>query len=287
MNAIAELKDQADRSLLIVEDDKPFLERLSRAMETRGFTVTSCDTVSDGMAQIGRAAPAFAVVDLRLGDGNGLDVVVGAEAQASGGARDRADRLRQHRHRGDGGEDGRGGLSLKTRRCRRCRRCLARQRHRKVRAAATIRCRPTGCAGNTSSASTKCATATFPKRRGGSTCTAAPCSASWPSARRGSAFFLPEAQFLLVVPAKAGTTKVATVIASAAEQFGRSHSGMREAQTRNIEKFRVCASHRPGMTIFDAHPRSRRSSARDFRRSDSVTFVVGRQHAFPTALARY
>src|SRR3979411_2895277 len=44
-------------------------------METRGFTVTSCDSVSDGLAQIGRAAPAFAVVDLRLGGGNGLDVV--------------------------------------------------------------------------------------------------------------------------------------------------------------------------------------------------------------------
>jgi two-component system response regulator RegA len=75
VNAIAELNDHADRSLLIVEDDKPFLERLSRAMETRGFSVTSCDTVSDGLAQIGKAAPAFAVVDLRLGDGNGLDVV--------------------------------------------------------------------------------------------------------------------------------------------------------------------------------------------------------------------
>jgi len=75
LTAIAELNDHADRSLLIVEDDKPFLERLSRAMETRGFTVTSCDSVSDGLAQIGRAAPAFAVVDLRLGDGNGLDVV--------------------------------------------------------------------------------------------------------------------------------------------------------------------------------------------------------------------
>ena len=75
MNVIAELNDHADRSLLIVEDDKPFLERLSRAMETRGFTVTSCDSVSDGLAQIGKAAPAFAVVDLRLGDGNGLDVV--------------------------------------------------------------------------------------------------------------------------------------------------------------------------------------------------------------------
>src|SRR5487761_2413460 len=75
VNAIAELTGHADRSLLIVEDDKPFLERLSRAMEIRGFAVTSCDTVSDGLAQIGRAAPAFAVVDLRLGDGNGLDVV--------------------------------------------------------------------------------------------------------------------------------------------------------------------------------------------------------------------
>ena len=37
MNALAELPDQTDRSLLIVEDDRPFLDRLSRAMETRGF----------------------------------------------------------------------------------------------------------------------------------------------------------------------------------------------------------------------------------------------------------
>jgi two-component system, response regulator RegA len=46
VNAISELTGHADRSLLIVEDDKPFLERLSRAMETRGFSVTSCDSVS-------------------------------------------------------------------------------------------------------------------------------------------------------------------------------------------------------------------------------------------------
>ena len=75
MTAIPELAGHTDRSLLIVEDDKPFLERLARAMETRGFTVTVCDSVAEGLAQIGRAAPAFAVVDLRLGDGNGLDVV--------------------------------------------------------------------------------------------------------------------------------------------------------------------------------------------------------------------
>jgi two-component system, response regulator RegA len=75
LTVTAELADHADRSLLIVEDDRPFLERLARAMETRGFAVTACDTVSDGLAQIGKSAPAFAVVDLRLGDGNGLDVV--------------------------------------------------------------------------------------------------------------------------------------------------------------------------------------------------------------------
>ena len=75
MNAIPELAGHTDRSLLIVEDDKPFLERLARAMETRGFAVTSCDSVAEGLTQIAKAAPAFAVGDLRLGDGNGLDVV--------------------------------------------------------------------------------------------------------------------------------------------------------------------------------------------------------------------
>jgi two-component system response regulator RegA len=73
--SITELTGTTDRSLLIVEDDKAFLERLARAMETRGFEVTSCESVNDGLVQIGTSAPAFAVVDLRLGDGNGLDVV--------------------------------------------------------------------------------------------------------------------------------------------------------------------------------------------------------------------
>jgi two-component system, response regulator RegA len=75
LSVSAELAGHADRSLLIVEDDKPFLERLARAMETRGFAVTSCESVADGLNHIAKAAPAFAVVDLRLGDGNGLDVV--------------------------------------------------------------------------------------------------------------------------------------------------------------------------------------------------------------------
>ncbi|WP_034468166.1 ActR/PrrA/RegA family redox response regulator transcription factor [Afipia sp. P52-10] len=70
-----------DRSLLIVEDDKAFLERLARAMEARGFIVRTSDSVADGLTQIQRSAPAFAVIDLRLGDGNGLDVVQALKAQ--------------------------------------------------------------------------------------------------------------------------------------------------------------------------------------------------------------
>ena len=64
-----------DRDLLVVDDDKPFLARLARAMETRGFTVRTAETVSDGVAEVQRAAPNYAVVDLRLGDGSGLDVI--------------------------------------------------------------------------------------------------------------------------------------------------------------------------------------------------------------------
>jgi two-component system, response regulator RegA len=65
----------SDRSLLIVEDDKSFLQRLARAMEGRGFTVTTAESVADGLAQLETASPAFAVVDMRLEDGNGLDVI--------------------------------------------------------------------------------------------------------------------------------------------------------------------------------------------------------------------
>ncbi len=64
-----------DASLLIVEDDRPLRERLARAMESRGFAVTIAETVAQGLARAKEAPPAFAVVDLKLDDGNGLDVV--------------------------------------------------------------------------------------------------------------------------------------------------------------------------------------------------------------------
>ncbi len=64
-----------DRTLLIVDDDRPFRERLGRAMELRGFDVVIAETVREGIAAVREKPPAFAVVDLKLEDGNGLDVV--------------------------------------------------------------------------------------------------------------------------------------------------------------------------------------------------------------------
>jgi two-component system response regulator RegA len=64
-----------DKSLLIVDDDRPFRERLARAMEARGFQVAIAETVRGGIAIAREKPPAFAVVDLKLEDGNGLDVV--------------------------------------------------------------------------------------------------------------------------------------------------------------------------------------------------------------------
>ncbi|WP_313612516.1 ActR/PrrA/RegA family redox response regulator transcription factor [Agrobacterium sp.] len=64
-----------DKSLLIVDDDGPFLRRLARAMETRGFVVDTAETVSEGIAKSKIMPPKYAVVDLRLTDGNGLEVI--------------------------------------------------------------------------------------------------------------------------------------------------------------------------------------------------------------------
>ena len=64
-----------DNTLLIVDDDRAFLQRLARAMETRGFAVEAAGSVNEGLALLRQRAPAFAVVDMRLDDGNGIDVI--------------------------------------------------------------------------------------------------------------------------------------------------------------------------------------------------------------------
>jgi two-component system response regulator RegA len=66
---------ESERTLLIVDDDQPLCQRLARAMERRGFVVATADSVEGGIAAAKANTPAFAVVDLRLTDGSGLDVV--------------------------------------------------------------------------------------------------------------------------------------------------------------------------------------------------------------------
>jgi len=75
MTEMAAPAGSPERSLLIVEDDKSLAQRLARAMETRGFSVITAETVADGLLQVEQAPPAYAVVDMRLADGNGLDVI--------------------------------------------------------------------------------------------------------------------------------------------------------------------------------------------------------------------
>jgi two-component system response regulator RegA len=70
-----------DPSLLLVDDDEPFLRRLAKAMEKRGFVPEIAGSVAAGRAIAMDRPPAYAVVDLRLGDGNGLDVVEALHAR--------------------------------------------------------------------------------------------------------------------------------------------------------------------------------------------------------------
>ena len=69
------ITDFEDRSLLIVDDDDPLRMRLSRAMEKKGFQVKDAKTVENAIKMVASNPPKFALVDLRLEDGNGLDVV--------------------------------------------------------------------------------------------------------------------------------------------------------------------------------------------------------------------
>jgi len=64
-----------DKSLLIVDDDAPFRQRLAQAMEKRGFVVVAAESVAAGIEAARARPPAYAVVDLKLGDGHGLEVV--------------------------------------------------------------------------------------------------------------------------------------------------------------------------------------------------------------------
>ena len=72
---VKKITEFEDKSLLIVDDDNPFRERLARAMEKKGFNVTQAEGVKSAIKSVEEKKPAFAVIDLRLSDGNGLEVV--------------------------------------------------------------------------------------------------------------------------------------------------------------------------------------------------------------------
>ena len=69
------LSDFVDKTLLIVDDDDPLRGRLSRAMEKKGFMVKEAKSVKESIELVKKSPPNFALIDLRLEDGNGLDVV--------------------------------------------------------------------------------------------------------------------------------------------------------------------------------------------------------------------
>jgi two-component system response regulator RegA len=71
----AHIQIHGERTVLLVEDDRSFLQRLAKALEGRGFEVRTAESVAEGLVEVERAAPAYAVVDMRLGDGIGLDVI--------------------------------------------------------------------------------------------------------------------------------------------------------------------------------------------------------------------
>ena len=75
LNNLKKLSDFDNKSLLIVDDDNPFRERLARAMEKKGFEVFQAESVEKGIQSAKDRKLGFAVVDLRLTDGNGLNVV--------------------------------------------------------------------------------------------------------------------------------------------------------------------------------------------------------------------
>ncbi|WP_375143748.1 ActR/PrrA/RegA family redox response regulator transcription factor [Acuticoccus sp. MNP-M23] len=71
----AETMPMGSGRLLIVDDDAAFGQRLARAMEKRGFETEVADSAASAAAEVDRNPPDFAVVDMRLGDGNGIEVV--------------------------------------------------------------------------------------------------------------------------------------------------------------------------------------------------------------------
>ena len=64
-----------NKDLLIVDDDLPFRDRLSRSMEKRGFEVESYSDYASSVKRVKEKKFNFAIIDMRLGDGSGLELI--------------------------------------------------------------------------------------------------------------------------------------------------------------------------------------------------------------------
>ena len=74
MELAAQVSVLEDRTCLVMDDDTIFRERLAQSLTRYGFIVSAVGTVRDGLTVAKHNPPAFAVLDLRLDDGFGLDV---------------------------------------------------------------------------------------------------------------------------------------------------------------------------------------------------------------------
>ena len=79
---MASVPETEGRPLLLVDDDAPFRQRLSVLLARKGFAVTSVGSLQEARVEAARLKPAHAVVDMRLEDGNGLDLVAELRAMS-------------------------------------------------------------------------------------------------------------------------------------------------------------------------------------------------------------
>ncbi|NNC37549.1 MAG: ActR/PrrA/RegA family redox response regulator transcription factor [Acidimicrobiales bacterium] len=74
-NTNAEYEIPEDNRLMVLDDNEPFRIRLGRALEKRGFETILVGSIAEATALVKSNPPAFAVLDMRLEDGSGLDIV--------------------------------------------------------------------------------------------------------------------------------------------------------------------------------------------------------------------
>ncbi|MEM9192203.1 MAG: response regulator, partial [Myxococcota bacterium] len=63
------------QSLMVVDDDETFRTRLARAFEDRGFEVRTAKDGAEALRQAKEESPELVVVDLRMPEMNGLELV--------------------------------------------------------------------------------------------------------------------------------------------------------------------------------------------------------------------